>query len=140
MNDVVPECVVKVWRKRNQGNDAATIQDFLTMLRNLVQEQRAFIDVDALDEFKPEYRLRLMSLLQPESSNVRLLVTSRLLDEFDEVSSDSEQIQITANSTDLDLFIDHEFKSYPRLKKFLKMDPTPQEEVKNSIKSACDGM
>ncbi len=140
VDDVVPECVAKVWRKRSQGGDAATIQDFSAMLRDLVQERRVFIVVDALDECRPEYRLRLMSLLQPKSSSVSLLVTSRLLDEFDEVSSDFEQIKITANSTDLDLFIDHEFRSHPRLKKFLKMDPTLQEEVKNSIKSACDGM
>ncbi|KAH6612812.1 hypothetical protein B0J18DRAFT_441118 [Chaetomium sp. MPI-SDFR-AT-0129] len=140
VDEVVPECVVKVWKKRGQGGDTATIQDFSDMLRDLVRERRALIVVDALDECRPEYRLRLMSLLQPESSNVSLLVTSRLLDEFDEVSSDFEKIKITANSTDLDLFIDHEFRWHPRLKKFLRMDPTLQEEVKNSIKSACDGM
>lgn len=63
-----------------------------------------------------------------------------LLDEFDEVLSDFEQIQIMVNLIDFDFFIDYEFKLYLWLKKFLKMDFMFQEEVKNSIKSVCDSI
>lgn len=106
----------------------------------MIESRKGFVVVDALDEASPEYRAHLMKLLQPQSDNLSVLVTSRLLDEFTDMSESFERINIEANSRDLDLFIDYEFSTRSRLKSFLRQDPHLQHEVKSAVKKACDGM
>ena len=138
-DDPLPDSLVALWKYR-PDNQGPTIKDMSQLLREIVRERRTFIIIDALDECQAESRLRLMELLQPDSNNLSILVTSRLLDEFDFVSRPFDKIEIRANSNDLDLFIDHEFSTDPKLQKYASMDRTLHGEVKRRVKKACNGM
>ncbi|KAJ8127874.1 hypothetical protein O1611_g5761 [Lasiodiplodia mahajangana] len=133
----LPQPVTKLWARRNQGDDAATVKDLTELLKAVVQGRQGYIVIDALDECSPDYRLRLIKALEVESENLSLLVTSRLLDE---ISKGFENIPIRANSSDLDLFIDHEIETRSRLKRFSEQDRTLRSEIKDAVRKACDGI
>ncbi len=136
----LPQPVTKLWTRRNQGDDPATVKDLTELLKALVQDRHGYVVIDALDECSPDYRLRLIKVLEAESENLSLLVTSRLLDDFDEISKGFENIPVRADSCDLDLFIDHEIETRPRLKRFSEQDSTLRGEIKEAVRKACDGM
>ncbi|KAI8628105.1 hypothetical protein F5Y19DRAFT_153729 [Xylariaceae sp. FL1651] len=136
----LPQPLVKLWTRRNQGDDPATVKDLSELLRTLFEDRSGYIVVDALDECPPNYRLRLMKVIETQSENLSILVTSRLLDEFDEISKNFERLNIRANPSDLSLFIDHEFDTKSRLRKFSQQDRNLRDEVKEAVRNACDGM
>lgn len=136
----LPQALLDLWNTRNRGDDNATCDDLSRLIESLVQEHPSYIVVDALDECPHRDRLRLMHELQPASDNLSILVTSRYLDEFEDATREFKLLNIRADPSDLDLFIDHEFNSTSRLQKYSQIDPSLQDQVKAAVKNACDGM
>lgn len=133
--------VATIWEADyGRGDKQITINTLSELFRDLLEESPVYIIVDALDECAPENRLKLMECLQPASENLSILVTSRLLDEFDFMSKDFKLFNIEAHPSDLDLFIEHQFATMPKLLRYAKEDPKLRDEVKKHVKEACDGM
>ncbi|KAI1388288.1 ankyrin repeat-containing domain protein [Hypoxylon trugodes] len=136
----LPPPLLKLWTRRDQGDASATVKDLSDLLHELSKDRQIYIVIDALDECPSSYRSRLVEELKRQRDNLSILFTSRLLDEFKFISEGFEKKEIKANSSDVDLYIDHEFGTKPRLKQYLEDDPTLLYEVKTAVRNACDGM
>lgn len=99
-----------------------------------------YIIIDALDECAPGTRERLIKSLQTSDDKISVLVTSRYLQEFDDISRDFSRCQIRARSVDLELFIRYTVQNSDRLLKHFARDPTLREEVNHVFRDSCDGM
>ncbi|KKO98547.1 hypothetical protein THAR02_09342 [Trichoderma harzianum] len=138
----IKEEIVPLWKQsRVRGNESISLRALSDLLCKCVQQSPVYIVVDALDECASDKRITLMRhLQQPGSDNLSIFVTSRRLDVFDIISKDFEKVVIEAHPDDLDLFIEHEFTTDPRLISLAESDPTLQDEVKTRVKEDCDGM
>ncbi|KAI0387576.1 hypothetical protein F5Y04DRAFT_286680 [Hypomontagnella monticulosa] len=140
INEPLPQALVDLWKRRNQGEEPATVQDLSDLLNELTHDRHVYIVVDAIDECPPSYRLDLVEILQWQSNNFNTLITSRLLDEFEGISKGFKTITIEADPSDVDLFISYEFSTKSRLKRFSESDPALLQEVKKTVGEACGGM
>lgn len=143
-DEMLPDLVLKEYNlHKNRGNEAPTQQGLSIMLASLVQQRPLYIVIDGLDECPRDTRRPLVQLLQPasfQSLKLNLLITSRLLDEFETLAKGFERIDIKADVRDLDLFIDSKFDDDAYLKGFAEQDPKLQQDVKDAIRKSWDGM
>lgn len=140
----LPESLIKDFqRHKNRGNEPPSHLDLSIMIAQLVQQKPIYIVVDGLDECPFDTRQQLILLLQPhgfQDLKLNLLITSRLLDDFETLARGFERINIRADFRDVDLFIDREFDSDAYLQEFSEQDPTLRDDVKKAIRLKCDGM
>lgn len=138
--DAPHESLKGIWNQSRQGQNQPSIEDLAKVIRDLAGDGSTFIIIDALDECPPEIRERLIKSLQTPDDRISLLVTSRYLQEFDDISRDFVRSQVRARSTDLELFIDYTVKHNKRLRKNFERDPNIREEVNHVVRDSCDGM
>lgn len=140
----LPDLVLKEYNQhKNRGNEAPTQQELSIMLASLVTQRPLYIIIDGLDECPRDTRRPLVKLLQPDSFQslkLNILITSRLLDEFETLAKGFERIDIKADARDLNLFIDSKFDEDAYLSGFAELDPKLQQDVKEAIRKAWDGM
>ncbi|KAF1994244.1 ankyrin, partial [Amniculicola lignicola CBS 123094] len=116
------------------------------MLIELASQQPIYIIIDALDECPPKDRKRLIRLLKPKVGEgvdwcpISILITSRLLDEFQELSTDFHRINITANARDIRMFVDYHFKTQTHLRRFAMQDRDFADDVKAQVIQRCNGI
>lgn len=130
-------------RAKNRGGEPPTIADLSVLLADLSQQCPVYVIIDGLDECPRETRNRLVELMQPQSFRdlkLNILITSRLLDEFENLAHGFERVHIRASDRDIDMFIDSQFSKNVYLRQFSNQDPTLQDEVKNTVRAKCDGM
>ncbi|GAB7326473.1 hypothetical protein MBLNU13_g10473t2 [Cladosporium sp. NU13] len=86
------------------------------LLYEVVKESRGvYLVIDALDECPPELRCSLFKLL-PDETKLRILVTSRYLNESRSVAEGFTTTIIRADKQDLDIFIDERLSQFPLLR------------------------
>ncbi|OTA60848.1 hypothetical protein K449DRAFT_446114 [Hypoxylon sp. EC38] len=136
----LPPPLIELWASRDRGDKPATIKGLSDLLRKLSEDRKMHIVIDALDECLPDVRSRLLEEIQRGGDRLSILITSRLLDEFEGISTGFKSTEIRADPSDVDLFIDHQFRTKHRLKSYLKDDSHLIHKVKTAISNACDGM
>ncbi|KAK3937351.1 hypothetical protein QBC46DRAFT_392848 [Diplogelasinospora grovesii] len=136
----IPKPVMDLWARRSSGTESPTSSDLTNLFLDLTQEYVVYIIVDAMDEYPSEHRPRLLKHLVPNSDSLSILVTSRPLDEFDDISDGFTKENIAGNPTDLDLFMDHKLSTKGRWKEWVKTDPSLLDEVKLAISEVWGGM
>ena len=140
----LPDRLVAVYRQQQErGNEPPTSRDLSILLADISRQKPVYIIVDALDECQRETRNSLVELMQPSSFknlSLSILITSRLLDEFQKLAKGFERVNIQAHNTDIDLFIDREFARDADLQEFATRDPKLQDDVKNAVRLKSDGM
>jgi hypothetical protein len=131
---------LKDLRKKNlnTGRKEPTLQELDELLHELVADKQVFIIVDALDELKAD-RKKLVNHLSRVHRNIKLLFTSRLLENFEELSEGFKQIEIVAHRNDIHGYIDHVICQSRRLGKFMKLDSTLEEDIKYEVTRKSDG-
>ncbi|KAK5085748.1 hypothetical protein LTR05_005036 [Lithohypha guttulata] len=143
-DEKLPDPVLEAFkRSRNRGDEPPTQKDLSIMLADLVQLKPLYIVIDGLDECHRETRASLVKLLQPhgfQDLKLNLLISSRLLDEFETLARGFERVNIRADSRDIDIFIDRMFSENAYLEDFRQQDPTLLDDVKVAVRSRCDGM
>jgi hypothetical protein len=103
-------------------------------------EKPNYVVVDALDECPASIRTRLIQALQPECGNLKILVTSRHMDEFEDLQAGFGIEVIKAHQDDLDLFMENEMHRDQVRRPIWENEPALRDSVKSAVKKNCDGM
>jgi hypothetical protein len=114
-------------------------QEWLELLQTLLPLfDRAFIVIDALDEFPDDARDGLLNALT--SLQASLLITSRPSNAF-YLLRDVEYIEITdENEQDIELFIDRRFKESSNLTSLLKKREQVRRQIFAKLKEMSKSM
>ncbi|KAK3995944.1 hypothetical protein QBC44DRAFT_386935 [Cladorrhinum sp. PSN332] len=135
--------------REEQQSSASTL---LALTKQLAQGQprlhpalysRVFIIIDALDECQPssghmlDFLATLSETQTHERVNLSFLLTSRPIPEIQERLPDNVQIEIRALDDDVRAYLDGNIS---RLPGFVRRGPGLQNEIKDVITGAADGM
>jgi hypothetical protein len=115
------------------------ISELSELFSKLVPRREIFIVVDALDECQKDVRESLLDCLGAHEE-VRLLVTSRILDSIGRWTDSFSQLRIVANENDIHQYIDFEIDSSHHLKSFTRRDPSFNAEIKVTVTKKSNGM
>jgi hypothetical protein len=131
---------LKDLRKRHldAGDTRPTLEELDTLLTDLVIDKQAFVIIDALDELKAD-RQRVVNHLSRVHQNVKLLFTSRVLENFKGLSQGFKHIEVVAHKDDIHGYVDHVISENRRLRKFMKMDNTLEDNIKHEVTKKSDG-
>jgi len=109
----VPERIVKAFRDRGKviGGKRLELSEIVELLQDISSSRCTFLCIDALDECRPEYRLKLLDLLNnilQRSPCARLFMTGRphILGEVDKnLAMRAATKSITPTKNDIVLFL-----------------------------------
>ncbi|KAF9765951.1 hypothetical protein IL306_001688 [Fusarium sp. DS 682] len=136
-----PKPLRELWEENvRRGNkvSAPPLGQLDTLLAELAQDKKVFIIVDALDELKTD-RQKLVEHLSRVHRDVKMLFTSRQLEDFEELSKGFKKIEITAHKEDIHGHIDDVVRGSTRLRKFMKLDSRLELELKHEVTRKSDG-
>lgn len=148
----LPEVILQSYKTHAQNGETSATETLLSaILCDLASQWPVHIVLDALDESRSGANVvehdsickRLLKYLVPDAAekhSISILITSRLLEEFNDLSKNFHRVNIMANDRDIAIFVDHEFKNSSRLGKYARKDPSIRERVKETITRKCDGM
>jgi hypothetical protein len=141
-HDQLPSSLISAWQKaKKHGSRDPTQAELSILFTDLTSERPTYIVLDGLDECQMDVRTVLMRMLvQKEKADIGLLLTSRILPDFDELSKGFRRVNIIANAQDLNLFIDYEFNNNWRLTEYAKQDRRLREDIKFGVGQKCNGM
>ncbi|KAL7276073.1 hypothetical protein RUND412_000957 [Rhizina undulata] len=146
----LPEPVISLYRKqKNDGVERRLWLDESTEL--ILQLSKAFgqtvIIVDALDECDKETRCQFLDALkelQSSSKSLKIFITSRNDDDIRiELENESDiYIQLSDNSSDIELFVDTEVGKYISRKRLLGgiVPPELKQTIIDTLRNEADGM
>lgn len=109
----LPTAVTALHKRLSEQEKTPQHQDLLLALTILCREQKkVFLVIDALDECDPSVRKELCGFLRtPVSHCIRTFVTSRYHPaDIREFFSECPQIEIKADSSDLQMYMRHEIE------------------------------
>lgn len=129
---------------RGKGTTPTRVE-YLTLLQSLATKcSEVYIVIDALDECidnKGESIWDdLLSQLMGSILNLRLLCTSRDIDDTGGILSSSTCIEIQASDADIEVYVQAQIKSKRRLRLFCDKNPAFQNEIPQVIKLKAHGM
>ncbi|KAF0320395.1 ankyrin repeat protein [Colletotrichum asianum] len=135
----LPESLVKHWSQRSRGRHPALQRELSDIMFDIIEKQQTFVIVDALDEGSLETRSQLLKIFDTEPSKLRLLVTSRSLENGTTLSRGFEKMEFGASPSDLGLYIENRFEEWCHKKR-----PKRKEELLDHVKSViitrCEGI
>ncbi|KAF9630477.1 Ankyrin repeat protein [Lasiodiplodia theobromae] len=104
------------------------------MLTKLTAGRPFYIVLDAMDECKLDIRNPLLNALKSITEDVRILVTARLLEKRDELSEGFDKLPITAQTSDVDEYIEFMISEDSELRK------CSRDDIKRTVRRKAGGM
>ncbi|KAI5457861.1 hypothetical protein BGZ63DRAFT_70523 [Mariannaea sp. PMI_226] len=100
---------------------------------------QVFVVIDALDECNEFEREKFLTELRniQESSHLNLFATSRFTGDIISHFEGCSTLEVRARRGDIEMYLDQNMK---KLKSFVQRNPKLQEDIKESISTAADGM
>jgi hypothetical protein len=138
----VPQSIQRLYEQHQHRRTRPLIDEISQALQSIVHDySKAFIIIDALDECQVSHggRKRLLTelfSLQTKTA-ANLFVTSRFIPEIEKEFNGSPSLEIRANNDDVQRYLNGQMT---RLRPFVSRNLTLQEEIKNEITKAVDGM
>ncbi|KAF7343630.1 Ankyrin [Mycena sanguinolenta] len=130
----------KLYREhRERGTKPSLENDYAILCSTIAQYSKAFILVDALDEYPERERGVLLSYLSRLGSNVNLMLTSREHIRLHHII-DAEVLQIRATEEDIRCYLGAEILKSSRLSKHIQNCPDLREQIETKIVSQSRGM
>ncbi|KAL8708822.1 MAG: hypothetical protein Q9220_006383 [cf. Caloplaca sp. 1 TL-2023] len=118
-----------------------TIQDILAIFKDIISLlDKAYVVLDALDESSEIVRRLLLQNLKKSGSQVRLLITTRHVDEIIREFPNSARTEIRASCNDLERYISSRIASNNRLARFVQQPSALAQNICKSVISSADGM
>jgi len=129
----------------NHHKDKRTRPSFdeisISLLSVMAMYSRTFIIIDALDECQPSDGCRTKFLTQlfnlQAKCGANVFATSRFIPDITRTFVGSASLEIRASDKDVQVYIDSHISKLPG---FVSRSPDLQEEIKNEIVNAVDGM
>lgn len=139
----LPDCVQALYSKyEDQEKGPPSFDDVSTTLQSVCRLYvKVFVVVDALDECQTlnghrSTLLKEIFALQAEH-DVNIFATSRFIPEILQIFMDSRSLEIRAHREDVRKYVD---RRIPQLPSFVQRNPDLQEEIRDEIVRAVDGM
>lgn len=139
--DEIPESLQDLFNRHHVQDTSAsadeifeTLQDCFDLCKNL------YFVIDALDECNEQTRWALIGKLRDLTPKVHLLVTSRDLDSIQEELWDFERLEIKANQTDVEMFIDQQILKNKHLKRIVQKSPSLRKDMKAGVLHTAQDM
>ncbi|KAI1413270.1 hypothetical protein F5Y13DRAFT_198994 [Hypoxylon sp. FL1857] len=134
-SDPDPE-VLRKYREYRQGGKYSnkvqkpSLEDVKSLLSKVSANKTVFVVVDALDEFDVQKRGPLLKHIKEIKPDVKILVTSRVLEYLKKLQEGFQIGTIEAHDEDIDVYIEREIRSHPNLESF----PTLHDQIKTQVK------
>jgi hypothetical protein len=118
-----------------------SLDDIIKLLISLLSQfSDCFVVIDALDEAEEDVRSDLVEAVLALSQNVRLLCTSRFLEDINEIFQNKPKLEIRAHEDDIRKYLHTRIMGEGRLKRHIDAEPQLLHEVTESIISKVQGM
>jgi len=139
--EAIPTALSKLFEQHLKQNTSPSLQELIDVLTDVLKSfKRTYVIVDALDECTEEMRWDLMEILRSEELGVQLLLTSRFLNNIEEELKVAKRLEIKANKTDLELYIDRHVLRNRNLRKIVENSPSIREDVKSAVVATAADM
>jgi hypothetical protein len=142
---VIPEDVRTLYEKHRGKETRPTRTEYLDLLQSLAKEcSEVYIVIDGLDEcIDKDGQLiwnDLLTKLKDNVSNLRLLSTSRHIDNPAEILVGSTLIDIRAREADIRTYVQGQLESKNVLFQFCQQDHTLQNDILQAVVLKAEGM
>ena len=134
----LPTSLRHLYEGYSDPNNPPTLEDISKATQTIIGAyEEVFFVIDALDECSDEIRWGLMDKLRDFGSTIHLLVTSRFQHSIDEELEDFARLEIKANRTDIELFIDQQIQKNRSLRRVIENKPSLREDMKRGVVQNC---
>ncbi|KAJ6571215.1 ankyrin repeat-containing domain protein, partial [Mycena capillaripes] len=133
--------VQKMYKQQSEKGTTPSIDEIQDVLVSLVVElEKVYIVVDAVDEYPEIQRHILLTRLAAMGRTVNLMITSRPHIAHDMPPPQIKTLEIRANNEDVRRYIEEQIKMSPRLLRHVQKQPDLREEIQSKIGTTVDGM
>jgi hypothetical protein len=141
----IPQIVHTLYQKHRGKETSPTHEEYMDALRFLAEQySEVYIVIDALDECVDKDQRNiwsgLISTLKSTVSNLRLLYTSREIEDIADILSGSTRIDIRASDADIQIYVREHIKSKELLLQMCQQDPDFGDKIAQTISSKAEGM
>ena len=141
----IPKDVRTLYEKHRGKGTTPTCVEYLELLQSLTKEYSdVYVVIDALDECIDKKGQiiwnDLLTKLKNSVSNLRLLYTSRHINDIAGILAGSTRIEIRASEADVRAYIQAQVKSKHLLFEFCRQDSNLQNDILQVVVSKAEGM
>ena len=141
----IPKDVRTLYEKHRGKKTTPTCAEYLKLLQSLTKEySEVYVVIDALDECIDKKGQiiwnDLLTKLQDSVSNLRLLYTSRHIDDVTGILAGSTRIKIRASEADIRAYVQAQVESKHILFGFCRQDSNLQNDILQVVVSKAEGM
>ncbi len=137
----IPEPLQDLFNRRYVQDTSASADEIFEAIQDCSDQYRnIYFVVDALDECNEETRWALIEKLRDLNPKVHLLITSRDLESIREELWDFERLEIKANQTDVEMFIDQQILKNKHLKRIVQRSPGLRNDIKTGVLHTAQDM
>lgn len=141
----IPENICSLYSQHRGKRTAATKEECLWMLQSLSKDStEVYVVIDALDECidkeNRHFWSDLLEQLRESVAHIRLLCTSRDIEDSKGILQDASRLEIRAKDADIEIYICERVRSHDKLVTFCRQDPDLQGKVVQEVRSKSDGM
>ncbi|OAX82907.1 hypothetical protein ACJ72_02732 [Emergomyces africanus] len=142
---IIPENVHNLYKRHRGKGTNPTYSEYLHLLLSLAKDcSEVYIVIDALDECMDKNSQfiwnDLLTKLKDCVSNLRLLYTSRVIDDLTGILAKSSLIDVRASDADIVSYIQEQLQSKNTLLQFCQQDPTLQRKILENVVSKAEGI
>ena len=133
--------LVKLYETHSKTKARPTCKEILEVFDGITRSlNTVHIIVDALDECSGEVRTILLSRLEALPDNVKLMVTTRHVEEVIYKYRDSLRIEVRATDIDLMTYIKSRIATNGRLMRHVQDHPALEQQICERVTTRAEGM
>ncbi|KAI0468422.1 hypothetical protein F4859DRAFT_524356 [Xylaria cf. heliscus] len=136
----IPAAVWKAWGVRSEGETGIGADVVVQLIRNMADNHKLYLVVDAWDEYRPTDRGRLLGRFAELDGCLALLMTSRFIGDFDKGFEGFNHVKISANEDDIRNYVHYCINTNSRLKEFCRMSKDLEPQIASIIIKKSQGM
>ncbi|KAI4218157.1 MAG: hypothetical protein L6R36_009100 [Xanthoria steineri] len=137
----LPQTMIDLHRTHRTENTRPNRQEIFGALEHCITQLRtAYLVVDAVDECSEDVRNTLMKCFRSLPEQIRLLVTTRHIDEILLNFRDSPRVEIRANPDDLKKYVASRIESNRRLESHVRNHASLLQDICDKVTAKADGM
>ncbi|KAL8921943.1 MAG: hypothetical protein Q9172_003757 [Xanthocarpia lactea] len=133
--------LVKLYEIHSRTKTRPTCKEILEVFDSIARSlNNVYVVVDALDECSGEVRTILLSRLEALPDNVKLMVTTRHIEEIIYKYRDSLRIEVRATDIDLKTYIKSRIATNGRLMRHVQDHPALEQQICERVTTKAEGM
>lgn len=137
----LPETLVNLYRKHSAEKTRPNREEIFKAFESCVTQLRTtYLVIDALDECSEDVRDTLIEFFETLQKQIRLLVTTRPIDEILRQFRASPKVDIRARPSDLEKYIASRIESNRRLAGHVGDNASLTQDICDRVTTKADGM